>query len=114
MPVATTTTAVITRWATASSRYRRRGVAATIASTTHAAQARCRLGIDAYSFACDATPRVVSHEPQVPEPATTSTIPVPGSSRGGATGNSTKNPSDTRFTATSTVRARRKVAGAKT
>jgi hypothetical protein len=112
--VATTTIAVSTRWATASKRYRRRGVAAQIASTTHAAQARCRLGIEAYSFACEATPRVVSHDPQVPESATTSTIPVPGSSRGGATGNSTKKPSDTRFTPTSTLRARRKAAGART
>ena len=42
-------------------------------SSTHSAQAACRLGIEAYSFACCATLEEVSHAPQVPEPATMST-----------------------------------------
>jgi hypothetical protein len=107
LPVATTTTLVSTTCATASRRYRRRRVAAATASSTHVAQARWRLGIEAYSFACDATAEVVSHAPQVPDEATTSVIPVPGSRRGGATGSATNTARASTFTATSAVRARR-------
>jgi hypothetical protein len=89
-------------------------VAVSTASNTQAAQARCRLGIEAYSLACDATCGVVSHAPHVRDSATTSRNPAPGSSRGGATGTRTNTARETTLTDTSTVRARRYWSGART
>lgn len=80
---------------------------ASVAKSTQVAQATCKLGIEAYSFACWATEEVASQEPQVPDPATMSTKPLPGRSLGGATGTTRNSTSATRLITNRELRSRR-------